>query len=168
MPHAPADDVGRRQGGFDPAGCPAANELHFFGSDGTVVLDGRDHGRIGQAAARIEVVLEAANPLREDLDVAFAAPLAVRDLVQPGPFLQGDGGLDGPVEEPRGFRLGQLAGFPVEDHVPNPCRTRQAADDRCREKVNYHCLSPRTDFLMIASAPYQRGMNCPVRRAYPW
>ena len=83
---------------------------------------------MGQAAALDQVGAEAADPFREDLDVALAPPLAVGDLVEPGPLLEPDGAVDGGVQEVVGLGFGEPAGLPVEDHVPDPGRAWEAAD----------------------------------------
>ena len=93
---------------------------------------------IGKPAARVEVRPEAAHALGEDLDVALAAPLAVRDLVEACALLEADGGVDGRVEEPVGLRLGEPARLPVKDDVPDPGRAGQAADDGRGEEATGH------------------------------
>ena len=140
MPHPPPDDVGRRQGGLDAASGPGPRVADLRRGDLAVVLDRGHDRRVGEAAARVQVGPEAADALGEDLDVALAAPLAVGDLVEPGPLLQPDGRVDGRVQEAVRLGLVEPAGLAVEDDVPDPGRPREAADDGGREERVRHVV----------------------------
>ena len=128
VPHAPADDVRRRQRDLEPPRGARARERHLLGGDRPVVLDRLDHRRVGDVA-EVEVVAEAAHPLGEHLDVALAPPLAVGDLVQAGALLQGDRHGGRPVQVRVRLLLGDAAVLAVQDQLAQPLRPRQAADD---------------------------------------